>query len=864
MRNSNLIFLGTDPVQTTSQIKLPKLLAPAGSKEAFKAALLSGADEIFLGLKQFNARKRANNFSLSDLSEMVPQASEFSTKILVTLNVLIQEKEFRDLYPLLDALESMKVGGVIVQDLGVARFIQKHFPSLRMHASTQMAIHNLYGVDVALELGFKRVVLAREMTLREIKKIRDHYPSDVIELETFCHGSLCYSYSGLCFFSGAEGGRSGNRGECAYTCRKPYKILSEPGHGFLFSMKDLDTIELVEKFAEIGVDSLKIEGRKKDAQYVASTVHQYRKALDRLDPHKKKTVDRFQGASKLFRLLEEEKEFSYSRSPTTFFYKSRYEENVIDLNNPTHQGVEIGQIERIEGRRIQFYLKRPLESHDGLKIIPREQLYHAKPQHGMEIHSNLQQLKTRYDNREIGFSVDLIFSRGQKIFSHPGSDFIDLILPQGVPLPQVGDTIYKVRSNALKRTIDQILKVPLPKVRATTKFDATLEIDSDPQLLKMSITDRKEIILFYEKNFDIAKSPSKEGLKEGIEDLFSLLGEIGVEINLEFKGSFDYQFVPKSSLKDFKRQLVEDLRGYLAQKKEKEYIPPPANSKNEKSVERFISVKIDRPELDQFLDIDPSIRPNELIFEPKKAFLESSGHEYLRELKKKADQQKVLLRISLPLILRSWDEPFIRSMVNFCLSIGITHFESANIGGLSFLKKEAEGRVLDISADFAIYALNHEAIGQIKDLGFSKVTLSVEDDRPNIQELAQSDALNSLKIILFKDLPLFIAESCSLTALHNGCPTSKVCGYRTLEIEGEDKEIYEVHHELCKSIVLNKKPMSLFPYLEELEKLGLAHFQVDFLTKKYSFDQALEIYQMGLRGKDVQETTSSNFTKKLL
>jgi len=864
LRNSILIFLGMDPVLTTSPIKIPKLLAPAGSKEAFKAALMTGADEIFLGLKQFNARKRANNFSLSDLSEMIPQAAEFSTKILVTLNVLIQEKEFKELVPLLDALESMKVGGVIVQDLGVARLIQRDFPSLRMHASTQMAIHNLYGVDIALELGFKRVVLAREMTLREIKKIRDQYPSDVIELETFCHGSLCYSYSGLCFFSGAEGGRSGNRGECAYTCRKPYKILSEPGHGFLFSMKDLDTVELLEKFVEIGVDSLKIEGRKKDAQYVATTVRQYRKALDALDPGKKKTVDRFHGASKLFRLLDDEKEFSYSRSPTTFFYKSRYEENVIDLNNPTHQGVEIGQIERIDGRRIQFYLKRPLESHDGLKIVPKEQLYHAKPQHGVELHSNLHRLKTRYENREIGFAVEMIFSRGQKVFSHPGLDFIELIVPQGMLLPQVGDTIYKVRSNALKRSIDQILKVPLPKVRATTPLDAILEISSDPQYLKISIIDRKETILFYEKSFEIVKSPSKEGFKEGLRDLFSLLGEIGVELNLDFRGPFEHQFVPKSQLKEFKRQIVEDLGAYISQKKEREYISLPVMIKDARSQKKFFSVKIDRPELDKFLDLDPLIRPNELIFEPKKAFLENSGHEYLGELKKKADLQNVELRIALPLILRSWDEPFIRSMVNFCLSIGITRFEAANIGGLSFLKKEAEGRVLDISADFAIYALNHEAIGQIKDLGFSKVTLSVEDDRPNIQELAQSKALNSLKVILFKDIPLFIAESCSLTALHNGCPTSKVCGYRTLEIEGEDKEIYEVHHELCKSIVLNKKPMSLFPYITDLENLGLSHFQVDFLTKKYSFDEALEIYQSGIKGRDVKDTTSSNFLKKLL
>ncbi|NDE63553.1 MAG: hypothetical protein EB053_04280 [Chlamydiae bacterium] len=857
-------FLRTILVQSKSLIKLPKLLAPAGSQEAFKAALLTGADEIFLGLKQFNARKRANNFSLDELKEMIFQASEFSTKVLVTLNVLIQQTEFKDLAPILDALESMKVGGVIVQDLGVARFIRKYFPSLRMHASTQMAIHNLYGVDMALELGFKRVVLAREMTLREIKKIREQYPSELIELETFCHGSLCYSYSGLCFFSGAEGGRSGNRGECAYTCRKPYKILSEPGHGFLFSMKDLDTTNLLEKFVEIGIDSLKIEGRKKDAQYVASTVRQYRKALDSMIPQSKKNTDRFQGASSLFRLLDQEKDFSYSRSPTTLFYKSRYEENVIDLNNPTHQGILVGHIERLERRRIQFFLKKPLEAHDGLKIIPKEQLFHAKPQHGVKLHSDPKMLKTRYQNKEIGFSVEAIYADGKKAYYHPGLELIEIVVPEGMPLPQVGDAVFKVRSNALKRSIDQILKIPLAKVRATFRLDAIIEIDRDVQLLKMAIIDRKEEVLFYQKYFELSPSLSREGFLEGLQDIFGLLGEVGVELDLHFKGSFDYLFVPKSHLKEFKREIVERIKGYLTQKKENVSIPVSQTPKQIPFLKRFVSLKIDRPELDQFLDLDAAYRPDELIFEPKKAFLESLGHTYIGDLKKRADLAKVPLRIALPLILRSWDEPFIRSMVQFCLSIGINRFECANIGGLSFLKKESGGKDLDITADFAIYVLNHEAISQLKELGFSKVTLSVEDDRPNIKDLVQSEYRSSQKIILFKDIPLFIAESCSLTALHNGCPTSKVCGYRTLEIEGEDKEIYEVHHELCKSIVLNKKPMSLFPYIQELENLGISHFQVDFITKKYSFEEASQIYLNGLEGRDIMKTTTSNFLKKLL
>ncbi|MFZ4773175.1 MAG: U32 family peptidase [Chlamydiia bacterium] len=843
--------------------KFPKLLAPAGSREAFKSALLMGADEIYLGLKQFNARKRADNFTIEDLKELIPLAGQYQTRILVTINVVIQQKEFSALVPLLDQLERMQIGGVIIQDLGVARFIRTHFPRLRMHASTQMAIHNLHGVDVALDLGFKRVVLAREMTLQEIKKIRNTYPSDIIELETFCHGSLCYSYSGLCFFSGAEGGRSGNRGECAYTCRKPYQILSEPGHGFLFSMKDLDTVDLVQQFADIGVDSLKIEGRKKDAQYVATTVKRYRDALDRLRLDRVKPVARFHGAASLFPILEEGKNYSYLRSPTKLFYESRYQENVIDLNNPTHQGVEIGTVERIEERRLIFQLKAPLEAHDGVKVTNPKTLYHAKPQHGNALDSCPDQLKLRYENREIGFAVGDIISHGRRQYCQNAGEYVGIEVPRGLKMPEVGDVVFKVRSNALKRAIDQILATPLPKMRAKYFFEASIHYDTKTGVWAIVVLDRNVPVVQMEHVFPVEVSPHPDGLSKTLNELFSLLGEIEVALEpleIEIPPSL---FVPKNLLKEWKRELSEKLGAYLQAwkpiKMEKEARTPPFISNKAHYI-----VKIDREELFAFLDVENSIRPSELIFEPKKAFLESQGPQTLRRLKQKADQANVRLRIALPLILRSWDEPYIRSMVRLALELGIAHFECSNIGALSFLKKELEGRTADITADFSLYALNEEAILQLLDLGFSTITLSVEDDRTNLTELLRVADRKKIKLILYKDIPLFIAESCSLTALHNGCPTSKVCGYRTLLIQGEDGEQYEVYHELCKSIVLSKKPMSLSAHKKELEKAGVHQFQFDFLTKKVSFAEAMEVYQKGIEGVEIDNTTDVNYLKKLL
>ena len=207
-------------------------------------------------------------------------------------------------------------------------------------------MHNEAGVVRASKLGFKRVVLARETTTTEIKRIHKASEKYGIELEVFCHGSLCYSYSGLCFFSGANDARSGNRGECAYTCRKPYKILNEPGHGFLFSMKDLDSSETLDRLIKTGVHTLKIEGRKKDVQYVTSVVRLYRKKLDELfgqstlrDSAPDTAREDIDGTK-----VRNDLNMSYQRSPTTFFLEGRYRENAIDLDNPTHKGVLLGKI----------------------------------------------------------------------------------------------------------------------------------------------------------------------------------------------------------------------------------------------------------------------------------------------------------------------------------------------------------------------------------------------------------------------------------------------------------------------------------------------------------------------------------------
>ena len=262
-----------------------ELLAPAGSIEAGYAALFYGADAVYLGLNKFSARAGAVNFSFAELDEFCCYAHSIGKKVFVALNTILTSHEVKELPEVFYWLDRAKVDALIIQDLGVLYLAKKLIPHIELHASTQMAVHNLEGVRWLKSLGFKRVVLARELTLKEIEEIAKNEPD--VDLEVFVHGALCYSYSGQCLFSALEYGKSANRGRCVYPCRSEFEVKDEEGKcakRHLFSMKDMALEEMVNKIPAL---SLKIEGRKKSPLYVATVVNYYRNILD----GKKKSLD---------------------------------------------------------------------------------------------------------------------------------------------------------------------------------------------------------------------------------------------------------------------------------------------------------------------------------------------------------------------------------------------------------------------------------------------------------------------------------------------------------------------------------------------------------------------------------------------
>ena len=306
-----------------------ELLAPAGNPEALDAALGEGADAVYLGARNFNARLRSANFAFNQLEAAIEVCHKQAKKLYVTVNTVFEQREADRMWQFLQYLERLHPDGIIVQDFGVAKMAREHFPKLALHASTQMNVASGRGVNALSRLGFKRAVLARELSLDEIRSVR---AATNLELEVFVHGSLCVSESGLCLFSSYLGGKSANRGACAQACRRLYANDAESG--YWFSPDDLQLVEYVPDLMEAGIESFKIEGRMKSAEYVGSVVAAYRHMIDNWK------FDREKALAKSLAMLQSD----FARRKTRFFIAGKLDEEYIRPDQAGGTGVALGKV----------------------------------------------------------------------------------------------------------------------------------------------------------------------------------------------------------------------------------------------------------------------------------------------------------------------------------------------------------------------------------------------------------------------------------------------------------------------------------------------------------------------------------------
>lgn len=493
-----------------------ELLAPAGDFSCLKAAIEAGCDAVYIGGKLFGARAFSSNFTDDEIIKAINYAHLFGVKVYVTTNTLIYDKEVERFLEYISFLHKNNVDAVIIQDLGMLDLVRQTFPNLEVHASTQMHIHNLDGASFMEKLGVKRVVLARETSISKIKEIKE---KTNIDIEIFIHGALCVSYSGQCLMSSLIGNRSGNRGTCAGSCRQSYSIVDENNNIILnnkypLSMKDLCSLENLKTLLDIGVTSLKIEGRMKSSSYVYTVVKLYRLAIDSYYKNNNIYIDE----KELYNLKK-----IFNREFTKGFLFDEENNKVINMKRPNHQGVEIGKVINYKNNVATIKLNDEININDGLRIVGK---------------------------KDIGVNVNNFYINSKLVKTAKKGDIITIKVNDKV---EKDDKVLLTLDSKLNEEINNIISSNQRKVLVKAKF-----IAKEDKQITFELTDfiNKVVVISENKvtkalNKPITKEEIKEKLNK-IKDTVYKYESLDIEID-------DNIFIPLNIINDLKRKAFEEL-----------------------------------------------------------------------------------------------------------------------------------------------------------------------------------------------------------------------------------------------------------------------------------------------------------------
>lgn len=501
-----------------------ELLAPAGSWEALEAAVNAGADAVYMGGKAFGARQYASNFDREEMTRAVYFAHMHRVRLYITVNTLVDDSELQELADYLLFLNNVGVDGIIVQDLGVIRLARQIVPELPLHASTQMTVTNSGGVKFAVHAGLERTVLARELSLEEIKAAC----AVGTEIETFIHGALCVCYSGQCLMSSLIGGRSGNRGRCAQPCRLPYKLVNSAGDDmlagkdagqYLLSPKDMNTLSILPQLIETGVVSYKIEGRMKRPEYVAVVVDAYRRAIDAY----------LAGDYKVPQQDYANIEQIFNRDFTTAYLTERPGRKMMSDRRPNNRGVLIGRVTRLDKAKNKAVIKLEKELHlgDGLEFWVTV---------GGRVGTTVGEMKKNGQDATIGY---------------PGEQ-VTIDIPNGVRL---NDRVFRTLDNALMSYAQQFFgsdakrRIPVDAV-VTAKL-------GEP--MKVMLTDDEGNVGYGETEFIVEPAMKRALTDDTVRRQIDRLGTTEYCLNsLTFEHDENIM-VPMSEMNEARRRAAEML-----------------------------------------------------------------------------------------------------------------------------------------------------------------------------------------------------------------------------------------------------------------------------------------------------------------
>ena len=773
-----------------------ELLAPAGSREALVAAVENGANAIYLAGNAFGARAYASNFDREALREAIHFAHLRKVAIHVTVNTIVTDEEMEPLRDYLRFLYEAGADAVLVQDLGVARVAHETVPDLPLHASTQMSVSSLEGVRALAELGFTRVVLARELSLKEIRHICAHAP---VEIETFMHGALCVCYSGQCLMSSMIGGRSGNRGRCAQPCRLPYTLVDEKGQdvlgdkagSYLLSPRDLSTIDVIPDLIEAGVSSLKIEGRMKRPEYVATVVRTYREAIDTYY------------AGKGYAVTQEERDDLaqiFNRDFTTAYLEGRPGKAMMSDRRPNNRGLLIGRVTAYDWDRRIVTVKLSGRRGRGDQV----------------------DFWVKVGGRVTATISALTDAKGRAVEEGQAGDIVSFAIPSAV---RDHDRVFKVYDARLMERAKETYASGAP-VRRIPVAIAVRAAVGEPLTVTLCDAEGHR----GEGRTDFIGEPARKRplSEEIIRKQVSRLGTSVYEMKSLYCDIAGEVMVPMSEINEARRKAVEALDALrLKEIEAREHRPEP----------KFTD-RIARPtpkKADFLVAVDTLGKAEAALAAGADGILfggESYEHrviapeEYERAWQM-AREAGARIDFNTPRIVHDGQQKHVERLLDAFAAFPPDAVHVHNIAMLALVRRLTD---FAIHADYSLISYNKQTLAFLKDYGASGATLSPELTAKEIRQLAKESPL-PLTCIVHGRLELMVSNYCVTGSFLGGCgegPCTQPCTRGHFALKDRKDALFPLAmDQFCHMHVLNSKVLSMMPHAMKFRTAGIETMQIE-------------------------------------
>ncbi len=775
----------------------PEIMSPAGYWPQLHAAIEAGADAVYFGLKHFTARAKVG-FTLAELPEVMTTLHRRGVKGYITFNTLVFDHELAEAARSLAAIIAAGADALIVQDIGVAQLARRLAPGVELHGSTQMSITSAEGIALARQFGVSRVVLARELSLADIRAIRAQTDC---ELEMFAHGALCVSYSGQCFSSEAWGGRSANRGQCAQACRLPYELLVDDrlrplgDARYLLSPGDLFTLNSVPEMVQAGVSALKIEGRYKDADYVALTTHAYRQAVDQAwagQPLSHSRADELQ--------LEQ----VFSRGLGPHFIHGTNHQQVVQGRSPRHRGVRMGRVTRVLPDAVLIEpdaaaAASPLQPGDGLVFDAADWRSPQEPEEGGRVYHVLPQangqLKLTFANNALNHNR---------------------IRPD--------DWVWRSHSPELDKAARPFLQPAAPVQRQPLRVVVTAA-EGQPLRAEWSLLNRPEVRVTVQSAQPLSRAQKQALGDDFLRAQFGRLGNtpyILAEMQLEQRGQ---PFAPSSLLNQLRRDAVEQLAQLQSQPRPiavsdpaatlaamlPRPVPPPA--------------EIPAPQL-HLLVRTPEQLAAALEIRPASITLDYLDLYGLRPAVEQVQAAGVSVRVASPRILK----PHEQRIINFLLKLDCPLLVRS--GGLLHALQTVESPP-PLTGDFSLNAANAIAGQTFLQMGLQRLTPTHDLNAAQIASLAESLGPVNLEVVIYQHLPVFHTEHCVFCRFLSSGTSRLDCGQpcerHKVALRDAQGRAHPVLADVgCRNTVFGAEAQEASRHLPALQQAGLHHFRLEF------------------------------------